>query len=96
MNLKMKTKTRKELIEEDWFMHTILQRMCEAADVCYEDVDFDDKDWFRKHEWTEEQQDKFVEQLTQFILFCGKTSVEKIARDSAQFLMLDIGWKLKN
>lgn len=37
----------------------ILTEMCSRVGVKYEDIDFAEEGWFRKHQWTEEEQENF-------------------------------------
>lgn len=84
----------------------ILQKMCEYVNVDIGDVDFDEKDWFLKHSWTQEQAEDFLNWLANEIR-TNKQVREEIwdifwkpskskAKKMASMFVFNYGWKLKN
>lgn len=56
-------------------------------------------DWYLKHSWTEEQQDKFKEWLVKY-LYKNANKLDLIknkeaCRREASWFLLDYGWKFK-
>lgn len=42
----------------------IFKKMCSYVNVNYEDIDFNENDWYFKYEWSEEQEKDFISWLS--------------------------------
>lgn len=41
----------------------VLKKMCSYVNVVFEDIDFNEDNWYWKYEWTKEQEQNFIEWL---------------------------------
>jgi hypothetical protein len=83
----------------------VLSKMCTYIDIPFDDIDFEQRDWYLQHEWTEENQNDFVDWLTNQLQNNSKirkdlTTMnhkpnEEYARTSAGWFILYCGWKTK-
>ena len=80
----------------------ILEKMCDIADVDFDEMDFKKNDWYLDHSWSVEQEKKFAKWLTDY-LFMSKEAREELltsprrsrpaCRAAALMFVLNFGWK---
>lgn len=79
--------------------------MCRRVGAPYENMDFQEPEWFRKYSWTEEEQDDFKEWLVENImndkkvrkdfLIVNRRPPKKVVQEAASWFLFNHGWKLK-
>jgi len=82
----------------------ILKEMCRRVGMTDEDYrvfDFTEKEWFRKHEWTEKEEQDFILWLADFLeenkyvpKKIRKRGIRWAGYESSKFVM-SLGWKTK-
>lgn len=83
----------------------ILKEMCKRVEASHKDINFQEDGWFRKYEWTEEQEQNFVKWMVEY-LYTNKEAREEITysyiktkkelKKVADFFTMMYGWKIKN
>jgi len=82
----------------------ILKEMCKRVGVKLKDIDFNDQQWFMKHEWTEKEEQDFKKWLVDYLygskeardsIMAYPRKVKKSCEDVASWFILDYGWKIK-
>lgn len=82
----------------------ILTEMIHMAHLKVEDVDFESKDWFDKHAWKEEEQEKFIAWMIEYLNdknhlkeVAPFPSIQKSKRERksiAYQFVLNYGWRV--
>ena len=82
----------------------ILKEMCSRVGASYDDVDFKDEEWFLKYEWSDIEENYFIEWLANY-LYKNKAAREELLRfpiknknkciEAANQFSLNYGWKTK-
>lgn len=82
--------------------HIVMQKLLDAVDGGkWEDFDFSKPQWFWDYEWTEEEEEKFVEWLAMFLRKHKYARAKKKYRGidegiyKARKLVVNYGWKVK-
>jgi len=83
----------------------VLRKMCEYGGVDYDDVDFNQENWFLKTEWSKEDEAEFIGWLAEEIRTnkTVRTDVtsfrykpnKKTAEHTAKMFNLNYGWRTK-
>ncbi len=83
----------------------VLEKMCSYVNADYNDINFDEDDWYFKYEWTKEQETNFINWLTDEIRINNKIRKEisklryrpskKRATLFANYFNMMFGWKTK-
>lgn len=82
----------------------ILKEMCKRVGVKFDDIDFDDPEWYMKHSWTTKEMDDFIQWLADYLYNNTEARKEvmripkrtkKDTKKVAQFFVFDYGWKQK-
>jgi len=82
-------------------LEKVLTMMCESVGVNYEDVDFNKEEWYMQHDWTQEQQDQFKQDLYQAVtespkffkdLFASRGPKRRL-KAQIEFFIMSYGWK---
>lgn len=83
----------------------VLMKMFEIVDVKFNQKRVKQKDWFLENTWTPEQQEEYIEWLTQELVKCPdlrkvissrpQTKSYKHNRKVAEAFVFDYGWKTK-
>ena len=85
----------------------IMEEMCRRVGAKWEDVDPTEKDWYKKHSWTSEEQEDFIEWMVDYLYKscparkevltvngCYKVPKKRI-RKAIIWFVLDYGWTIK-
>lgn len=87
------------------YLEEILRQMCSYVEIEYSKIDFKSKEWYYIAEWTKEQEDEFVEWLTNYLYTNHKASSslykisrlsKKKAKECAEMFNMNYGWKRIN
>ena len=95
------TTTREQISPE---LEVILKKMCEMVGANYDEIDFKEKDWYRKHQWTIAQENEFIDWFTdrlnknkvtrnefvEYSLNPGRKRLRKVSEGFA----FNYGWRL--
>jgi len=81
----------------------ILKKMCKMVDADFDDIDFSKEDWFMDYEWAQEQEEEFINWLTEqlkntkvaMVLYDKKFYNKKERHKAALMFNLNYGWKIK-
>ncbi len=83
----------------------VLEKMCSYVNVDYNDINFDENDWYLEYEWTKEQETNFINWLTNEIRINNKIRKgisklkyrpsKKRATLFANYFNMMFGWKTK-
>lgn len=78
----------------------ILSKMCETIGIKYEDVNFEEPNWYQKHSWTSEQENEFKKWLGKFLVdnkysFKGKYRGQNCGEYEAAKIIMNYGWSIK-
>jgi hypothetical protein len=82
----------------------ILKEMCDRVGVAFEDVDFQEHNWFTKHRWTIHQEEDFLEWLTNHlyenkeargVILRITSKNKKLCKQGAQAFIFNYGWSYK-
>ena len=85
-------------------LEEIIKKQCEIVGANYSKINFKKKNWFWDYEWTNEQQNEFIEWLTDYMkdnkearndLMQRPSSVKKILERFAREFVFNYGWKTK-
>ena len=85
-------------------MKKVLNKMCEFVNMKYDDINFEEADWYLKHEWTENASDNFINWLTNYLLeekeareffLSSNTKDKKRLKKAAREFTFNYGWKFK-
>jgi len=84
------------------YVREILKEMCQTVGANYDDIDFKDDNWFLKHSWTQDEEDKFKKWLISYLTtntparnevmqfpIKRKASIKKVAEE----FVWNYGWK---
>lgn len=97
---------KKQLTKEH--SETVLRKMFDVVGADYDSFDFDKDYWYHSYEWTEEQQNKYIEWLAEFLKkhnyapkkgrrysYSGKS--KPLAEHEAYKIVVNYGWRtIKN
>ena len=84
------------------YLKVILTEMCNRVGVNYDKVNFKGKEWYMKHEWTMEDQDKFRDWLISYMkgngdarrdLMSVSSSNKRFLTKFANSFLLNYGWR---
>ena len=85
-------------------LEKVLREMCRRVGARYEDIDFSDPAWFLKYEWTESEEEDFINWLTKELALDAQlrkdlmrypTTRRKLLRRFAELFAANFGWRLK-
>ena len=88
-------------MENDFHLQTILANMCRLAEANYLEIDMSEKDWYRKHSWSEENQKIFLKWFANYIhkmpdaqkeLYNKSYMKKPECMQAAQWFVLQYGW----
>jgi len=88
----------------DTGLEKVLRKMCEAVGAVYEDINFEQPNWFWSYSWTQAQENEFKEWLKDQIkqdrkvkgLFKPFSVRNKaVTEKTVDFFVSNYGWKLK-
>ena len=96
----MKTRTKKEFPK---YLKVVLTKMCNMVGADFNKINFNQRDWYYKYTWTQEQQDKFAGWLTKLLKtnkqartqFMKWPLMTSQIKELVDWFILDYGWKLK-
>lgn len=83
---------------------TVLKQMSTTIGVDPNTINFDSPDWMRKHTWSEEKQEDFIEWMVTYLKSNTKarneilnhpTTNEKLIRKACAEFVFNYGWSLK-
>ena len=86
------------------YLIQILKRMCSIVGANYDEIDFSIPGWYTKYEWTKEQEQDFIDWLTEYLysntkarrsLMTISRKNKKLARQAAEQFVFMFGWKTK-
>ena len=85
-------------------LNFILKEMCDRVGVAFEDIDFQEHNWFTKHRWTIHQEEDFAEWLANhlyenkearnFILQI-RSKNKTLCKKGAKAFIFNYGWSYK-
>lgn len=84
------------------YLKVIIKEMCNRVGVNFDKVNFKNKEWFMKHEWTEKEQDNFREWLISYLskekearqeIMRIPSNNKRFVEDAANQFILMWGWK---
>lgn len=101
LNLVKKTYVKKDFGEH---LTVILKEMCSRVGADYDKMPMQDKEqqWYYRYSWTEDDEIKFIEWLTNYLYASIKARRElmtitsknkKRCKEVAQFFVFNYGWK---
>ena len=82
----------------------ILKKMCEYVGADYDKIDFKKKLWFMEYEWSEEQEQEFIDWLTDYLyknteprqhMMAFPMKNKKQCQLAANEFVSNYGWKTK-
>ena len=81
----------------------ILQEMCKRVNANYDEINFQEDNWYHKYSWTLEEENEFKKWLinyfnnnkSAFKVMCKFPSITKIEKLVDEFIF-QYGWKLKD
>ena len=83
---------------------TILKEMCSIVNANYEEIDFQQNDWYFLYEWTMEEQNKFTEYLINLLYENSKirrdimsipSKNKELIKKTVNYFIANYGWKIK-
>lgn len=86
-------------------MDTIMKEMCLRINVNFNTVDFEDKEWYLKYEWTPEQEDDFAKWMVDYLFKSSEARKEILSKNikskayikrAVNWFLFSYGWKIKN
>jgi len=88
----------------DKYLKTIFTEMCNRVDADYDSIDFQKEDWYYQYEWTQEEENSFIEWVADYlynnsearkILYGIHIKNKKLCKKAAEGLIFYC-WKIKN
>ena len=93
----------KAKINEKPYLDKILKEMCKRVKAKFDDINFKQKDWFMKYQWTENEQEEFKQWFINYLkenkearreIMAHPSANEKSIEKVANWFILDYGWKI--
>lgn len=85
-------------------LERILRELCGRVGAKYEDIDFEEYDWYIKYEWTREEEDGFSQWLADYLyrnkearkeMLSLNKKTKKHCKTCADFFVFMYGWRVK-
>jgi len=84
-------------------LEKVLREMCDRVGADFDEMDFTEKDWFLKYQWTFDQEEDFIKWLMDQIkedknvreIFNGPLKTKKDRESAARMFVFGYGWKVK-
>ena len=84
---------------------TIFKKLCSYVNANYDEIDFQNDDWYDKHIWTNDQEKEFEKWLNSYFKnnpealkeYFNKEELEKDElKDLIEYFVFNYGWKTEN
>ncbi len=88
----------------DKYLVVVLKEMCKRVNAPYDQIDFQQKDWFSKYEWTMDEQADFNEWLVAYLytntqarkaLLEVPIRTKRHIKKAADMFLFQFGWRFK-
>ena len=85
-------------------LEIILRKMCSKVHADYDEINFQEDNWYWKYEWTREEEESFTEWLKDYLMSSKEARKEIMSLSgknkdmidkTAKFFVMNYGWKTK-
>jgi hypothetical protein len=85
-------------------INIVLKEMCNRVNTNYDEIDFQQNDWYFLYEWTQKEENEFAVYLTNLLyndkearrdIMSVPIKNKEIIKKTVDFFVMNYGWKIK-